>query len=116
MIKSASDFIAEAQQVCRCLDITDAKKLADTSESVIILDVREPHEVAESKLEASINIPRGLLEMKVQNHCCEPDSLILIHCAAGGRATLATARLQEMGYTNVHAITAKFEDIKKAFG
>jgi len=116
MIKSASDFIAEAQQLCNCVDVISAKQLADTSETVIILDVREPHEAAESKLEISINIPRGLLEMKVQNHCSEPATLILTHCAAGGRASLAAARLHEMGYTNVHAITAKFDDIKKAFG
>lgn len=116
MIKSASDFIAEAQQVCHCIDAISAKKLANSSENVVILDVREPHEAAESKLEVSINIPRGLLEMKVQSHCSEPQALILTHCAAGGRASLAAARLHEMGYTNVHAITAKFEDIKKAFG
>lgn len=116
MIKSASDFIAEAQQVCNCIDVISAKQLANTSENVVILDVREPHEAAESKLEVSINIPRGLLEMKVQSHCNEPQALILTHCAAGGRASLAAARLHEMGYTNVHAITAKFEDIKKAFG
>jgi len=42
--------------------------------------------------------------------------LILIHCGGGGRASLAALTLQEMGYTNVHAITAKFEDIKNAFG
>ena len=116
MIKPASDFIAEAQQLCNCIDVVAAKKLADQTDTVIILDVREPHEAAEAKLEQSINIPRGLLEMKVQNHCTEPKTLILTHCAAGGRASLAAARLHEMGYRNVHAVTAKFEDIKKVFG
>jgi hypothetical protein len=33
-----------------------------------------------------------------------------------GRASLSALTLQEMGYTNVHAITAKFEDIKNALG
>jgi len=116
MIKSASDFIAEAQQICNCIDVITAKELANLSDNVVILDVREPHEAAEEKLQHSINIPRGLLEMKVQNHCTEPDTLILIHCAAGGRASLAAARLHEMGYRNVHAVTAKFEEIKKILG
>ena len=48
--------------------------------------------------------------------CPEPDTLILTHCAGGGRASLVAARLQEMGYTNVYAITAKYEDIKAVFG
>jgi rhodanese-related sulfurtransferase len=54
--------------------------------------------------------------MKVPNLCPEPGTLILTHCAGGGRASLVAARLQEMGYTNVYAITAKFEDIKAIFG
>jgi len=48
--------------------------------------------------------------------CSDPGTLILLHCGGGGRASLAALTLQEMGYTNVHAITAKFEDIKNAFG
>ena len=115
MIKPASEFIAEAQQNCNCLNIADAKALFDTATSAVLLDVREPQEAAESKIDCSINIPRGLLEMKIQQHCSDASNLILIHCAAGGRASLAAARLQEMGYNNVHAITAKFNDIKATF-
>ena len=115
MIKPASEFIAEAQQNCNCLNIADAKTLFDTTTSAVLLDVREPQEAAKSKIDGSINIPRGLLEMKIQQHCSEANSLILIHCAAGGRASLAAVRLQEMGYSNVHAITAKFDDIKTTF-
>jgi rhodanese-related sulfurtransferase len=78
--------------------------------------VRESDSAADSQLKDSINISRGLIEMKVPKLCPEPDTLILTHCAGGGRASLAALTLQEMGYTNVHAITAKFEDIKNAFG
>ena len=46
----------------------------------------------------------------------EPKQLILVHCAAGGRASLAAARLVEMGYSNVYAITEKFNDIKDKLG
>lgn len=112
MIKPASEFIAEAQQQCRCVDVESAKKLIDEAKTSIILDVREPKEAEESKLQASVNIPRGLLEMKFPKHCEETDMLILIHCGGGGRASLAAARLQEMGYTNVYAITAKYADVK----
>jgi len=54
--------------------------------------------------------------MKVAKLCPEADTLILTHCGGGGRASLAALTLQEMGYRNVHAITAKYEDIKKIFG
>lgn len=116
MIKPASDFIAEAQAVIKCLDAVSAKAKYDESEGALIIDVRESMDAEKSQLIASINISRGLIEMKIPGLCPDPDTLILTHCGGGGRASLAAARLQEMGYTNVYAITAKFEDIKAVFG
>ena len=54
--------------------------------------------------------------MQVPKQVPDPDTLILTHCGGGGRASLAALTLQQMGYKNVHAITAKYEDIKKVFG
>lgn len=116
MLKAAGELIAEAQTKISCLDVSSAKTLYEDSKNVVIIDVREPESAANSKLKDSINIPRGLIEMKIPNLCPEPDTLILLHCAGGGRASLTALTLQEMGYTNVHAITAKFEDIKNALG
>jgi phage shock protein E len=116
MIKPASDFIAEAQQHITCLNIAQAKALLERNKDIIILDVREPAEAAESKLSDSINLPRGLLEMKVQRHCPNPDTTILTHCGGGGRASLAAARLKEMGYSNAYAITVKYDNLKKSLG
>lgn len=116
MIKPASDFIADAQQLIKCLDPTQAKDLIENNKNIVVLDVREPAEASESKLACSINIPRGLLEMKIQGHCPNHDTTILVHCGGGGRASLAAARLKEMGYTSAHAITAKYDDLKKTLG
>ena len=88
----------------------------NTSEKTVIIDVREANNAAESKLKDSVNISRGLIEMKVPKLCPDPDTLILTHCGGGGRASLAALTLQEMGYSNVHAITAKFDDLKDVFG
>ncbi len=114
MLKPVNDLIAEAQAQCKCLCVDEAVQLHKESTNVVIIDVREPGEVAESKLEHSIHIPRGLLEMKIATHCPDPTTSILVHCAAGGRASLAAATLKEMGYQNVFPITAKFEEISVA--
>ena len=116
MIKTAAELIAEAQAQIDCVDIPSAKALYDQSEHAVIIDVREANSAAESKLKDAINISRGLIEMKAPKLCPDPDTLILTHCGGGGRASLAALTLQEMGYTNVHAITAKFDDLKDAFG
>jgi len=116
MIKTAGELIAEAQTQIDCVDLVSANALYDNAKNPIIIDVREAKNAEKSKLNDSINISRGLIEMKIAKYCPVSDNLILTHCGGGGRASLAALTLQKMGYTNVHAITATFEDIKDAFG
>ena len=116
MIKTAGELITEAQTQIDCVDVASAKALYDNSQNGVIIDVREAENATKSKLSNSINISRGLLEMKIAKLCPNSDVLILTHCAGGGRATLSALTLNRMGYTNVHAITATFDEIKEAFG
>ena len=116
MIKTAAELIAQAQKQISCIDIASAKRLYQESQNAVIIDVREANSADESKLKDATNISRGLLEMKTPKLCPDPDTLIMTHCGGGGRASLAALTLQNMGYTNVHAITAKFDDLKVEFG
>ena len=116
MLKSADDMIREVQQHIECVDVATAKKIYDENPDAVIVDVREVHNASESKLSASVNISRGLLEMKVHQVCPQASTVILTHCGGGGRASLAAHTLQQIGYENVYAITAPFEEIKKSFG
>ena len=115
-LKTAGDLIAEAQKSISCVDVESARKIYRQYPDVMILDVREEDSATKSKLSDSTNISRGLLEMKVHNVCSDPDTVILVHCGGGGRACLAALTLQTMGYCNVYAITAPYDDIKSAFG
>ena len=116
IIKTAGELIADAQTQINCVDEVSAKTLYNNAEKPVIIDVREAKNAEKSKLKDSINISRGLIEMKITKHCPNPETLILTHCGGGGRASLAALTLKKMGYTNVHAITATFDDIKNTFG
>ena len=115
MIKTAGELIAIAQESIECLDAAQAKSMYDVTPGAVILDVREADSVAKSKLNASINISRGLVEMNLPGKVDDPETLILVHCAGGGRASLTAATLSNMGYRRVCAITAKYEEIKEIF-
>jgi rhodanese-related sulfurtransferase len=115
MIKTAGELISEAQTQINCVDAISAKLLYQNSVNAVIIDVREAQNAENSKLKDSINISRGLIEMKIAKHCPDSETLILTHCGGGGRASLAALTLQKMGYTNVHAITATFNEIKEIF-
>ena len=113
MIKTIGELIAEIQGHINCVDAEAAKALYDQAEGALLIDVREANE--KDQLTAAINIPRGLLELKIDSLSPQVDTLILTHCGGGTRASLAAAALQNMGYTNVHAITASFAELKALF-
>ncbi len=116
MITPVSELIAAAREQISCMDIDTSKSWLSENNTAIIIDVREPHEAEASQLSDSVNIPRGQLEMKISDVSLEPEQPLLIHCAAGGRASLAALTLKNMGYTNVHALTANYDEIKQALG
>ncbi len=115
MIRPASEIVAEAKKACRGVSPAEAAEMARNSGDVLILDVREPEEVAKGKLAASRNVPRGVLEMKIEKMTTDENRPILVHCAKGARAALAARALQEMGFRNVCFIDGSYEDIAEAF-
>jgi rhodanese-related sulfurtransferase len=58
-----------------------------------------------------MNIPRGILEMKMLELYPNSEKAIFIHCASGVRAILSTEQLKRFGYKNVWSITCALEDI-----
>ena len=115
MILTASELISAAKANCNCLDADRAKSFCNDNPDALIVDVREPAEYEKSHLPAAINIPRGLLEMRIADTCPDANHPILIHCGAGGRASLSAHTLQTMGYANIHVVDAAFPDLLAVF-
>jgi phage shock protein E len=59
-----------------------------------IVDVRELVEVNNLAAPQSLHIPGGILEMKIAEVIPEENHPIYLHCASGGRATLAAQQLR----------------------
>lgn len=113
MLLTLPALIQQASQNVKRLDAVTAYAECKGNGGLVI-DVREPGEVSNKAASGTINIPRGVLEMKITELCADPDKPIYLHCATGGRATLAAEQLQRMGYSNVAAISCGLDDVCKA--
>ncbi|HEX6550272.1 MAG TPA: rhodanese-like domain-containing protein [Gammaproteobacteria bacterium] len=104
---TAADLVSQAKS--RIREIT-AQELSGQLGKVTIIDVREPEEFLAGHLPGAINIPRGLLEFRVDNHpiVCERNCTIVLQCQSGGRSALATVAMQELGYKNVTNLAGGF--------
>lgn len=112
-LKTIPELVAEIRSTLRCLSAQEAKEEITKNQGVLI-DVREPAEVAEKPVLGSTNIPRGVLEMKMLEQHSEPNMPIYIHCATGARATLAAEQLKRLGYQQVTIITCDLDSICQA--
>ena len=110
-LKTLQDVVAQAKASVHCLTPQAAKELLADNSDALVIDVREPGEVGEKRPARTINIPRGVLEMKITDHTTDPDQLILLHCATGGRAAMAAAALENMGFRNVSIIDCSCDEL-----
>ncbi len=77
-----------------------------TSDNVIILDVREPHETMGplGKIHGSVNIPLAALRQGVSYLNLDPDTTIIVLCRTQNRSSEAYTELVRMGYTDVYIL------------
>ena len=106
-MKTAQDYLAEANAVVPKISVEGAIARHTTGEAVFI-DVRDGSEIAETgTIAGALHIPRGFVEFAADdatpfhNDALTKDSEIILVCGAGGMAALTGKTLIDMGYTNV---------------
>ena len=87
--------------------VLKAKLEHNTNEQIYILDVRESNEVEpQGHIKSSnyINIPRGLVEFKINKNIPGLNSKIIVVCYSELRSLFVQKNLKELGYKNVKVL------------
>ncbi|MEZ4706915.1 MAG: molybdopterin-synthase adenylyltransferase MoeB [Caldilineaceae bacterium] len=92
----------------------ELKQRLDGGEKLTVVDIRERDEFVQGHLPSSIFIPRGHLELQIEQHQMDREAPVVIYCAGGVRSALAARNLQEMGYENVISLIGGFNGWKNA--
>jgi rhodanese-related sulfurtransferase len=71
---------------------------------LVVLDVREKDAYAAGHLPAARHLPRGQLELRVNEEFPDPTVRIVVYCEFGKISTLATATLRELGFVRAVAL------------
>jgi len=114
MLTSIPELLSKVHKNVTRITAVEALPIVQQADSLLI-DVREPAEVEQQAVIGAINIPRGVLEMKMLTLYPDENKLIVIHCATSARASLAAEQLQRVGYKNVSVISCKLETICECF-
>ena len=82
------------------------------TETLLIVDIREPYEYEAMHIQDSLSVPRGILETACEYDFEETvpelvearDKEVILVCRSGNRSIFAAEVLQKMGYQHVYSL------------
>ena len=109
MQRTYKDIMNDARKVVPEVSVDQVKqRIAGNGREVHLLDVREREEYREGHLANAVSVPRGFLEMKIEETIPDRDAEIIAYCQGGTRSLIAAKILKDMGYNNVVSMSGGF--------
>ena len=107
---TSNQLLNKVKETIREISVEDVHHELASDQKVHIIDVRERDEVADGYIPGASIIPRGFLEMNVEEDVTMDRSApITLYCAGGNRSALAARDLGFLGYTNVRSMIGGFK-------
>jgi sulfur-carrier protein adenylyltransferase/sulfurtransferase len=107
MAKTSKNILDEARSQIKSIDIDEARRMLEKP-GTVLLDVREGDEWRQGHIPQAVGIPRGFLELRVEEKVPDHKTPVILQCASGTRSLLAARSLRELGYDNVYNLTGGF--------
>lgn len=96
------------------IDVHQLKQRLDAREDLVLIDVRERDETADGHVSGSKLVPRGFLELRIEELEPNRQADLVILCAGGTRSALAAKSLRDLGYTKITSVAGGFGAWKQA--
>lgn len=81
---------------------------APGDQEIVLVDVREKIEWNEGHIPGAIHVPRGYLELQIEEAVPDKSKTVVLYCAGGVRSLMAGATLKQMGYDNAISMAGGF--------
>ncbi|HEY2675440.1 MAG TPA: MBL fold metallo-hydrolase [Steroidobacteraceae bacterium] len=103
--KTVAQMLSDAAAIVPFMSLAQLKlQLQNTDHDLIVLDVRERDAYESGHIPQALHLPRGQLELRVNDELKDPTRRILVYCEFGRISTLAAATLRTMGFQGAVAL------------
>ena len=99
------DMIRKVRSEIREISPEEASARADEA---VFVDVREADEWEKGHVPGALFIPRGFLELRIEEKVPDKEGEVIVYCAGGTRSALGARALQDLGYRNVASMSGGF--------
>ncbi len=114
MSKTFKTLMDEARRDVTEWSIDQVRDHLGNGQEQVLLDVREKEEFREGHLAGARSLPRGFLEIRVEELVPDKSIPIIAYCAGGTRSLLAAKQLKDMGYDTVISMAGGYSAWKGA--
>jgi adenylyltransferase/sulfurtransferase len=83
----------------------ELKARRERGDQLVVLDIREPHELKISVLPDILHIPMGELTDRIEELESKKGDEIVVVCRAGNRSSVIAEFLRESGFSRVYNLT-----------
>jgi len=101
-------LVDEAKSQIEEIGPNDLRRMQQSGENFSLIDVREPDEQAKGTIPGAVKLPRGILEVNIDQVTTDKDRKLVLYCAGGGRSALAALNLKKMGFRNVASLAGGY--------
>src|SRR4029077_6939450 len=103
--KTVAQMLSEAAAAVPFMSLAELQaRLNSGANELVLLDVRERDAFEAGHIPGAGLLPRGQLELRVNQELTDPTRRILTYCELGQVSTLATATLRDMGFRGAVAL------------
>jgi rhodanese-related sulfurtransferase len=93
-------LVNEAKQEISEIDVRELKRMQQSGEDFALIDVRQENETTKGVIPGAVPIPRGILELHIDQVSADKNKKLVLYCGGGSRSALAAWMLKKMGYKN----------------
>ncbi len=109
-------LVNEIKKEVREIDSNDLRTMKQRGDEFALVDVREPEDWQKGTIPGATTIPRGVLELHIDQVTTDKDKKIVLYCGGGSRSALAAYMLQRMGFRNVLSLAGGYRGWKESEG
>ncbi len=115
MTVTSNQLLASVKAEIAEVTPAEVRAALQTGRPVHVVDVREREEVMDGYIPGADLIPRGFLELNIEEDVTvDRDAEIVLYCAGGNRSALAARDLAFMGYANAKSMIGGIKGWKDA--
>jgi rhodanese-related sulfurtransferase len=103
-------IVNDAKTRVRETNAEEVKRRIDSSDTFLLVDVREESEFAQDHLPGAIHLGKGIIERDIEERVPDLNAEMVLYCGGGFRSALAADNLQKMGYTKVISMDGGIRD------